>query len=182
MEKSNNDTQALLDQRRSTYGDVTDNFTRTAQMWNAYLGTDLITPADAAMMLALYKAYRFKVTPDYSDNIKDFLGYGEIVRQVQEETGGLIDAENVKEYVAKKAELAEPVPTVDDYIALYGTASQRGNLPDSRVEAQKPYSIPQPDQAEGRNMEQYLRNRCAADTGQGPCLQATGHPGYCAAK
>ena len=98
------ETRKLLDGRASTYGDTTDNATRVATMWNAYLGIDTITPADMMMMMALYKAYRFKVTPDYSDNINDVLGYAEIVRTVQRETGGLIDAETVREYQAKKAQ------------------------------------------------------------------------------
>ena len=76
--------------------------TRVAEMWNGYLGTDIITPADVAMMFTLYKAYRFKVTPDYSDNINDVLGYAEMVREVQDATGGLIHAETVKEYLEKK--------------------------------------------------------------------------------
>jgi hypothetical protein len=100
--EQNKDTQGLLDGRQSTYGNVVDNAQRVANMWNGYLGIDTITAADMMMMMALYKAYRFKVTPDYSDNINDVLGYAEIVRQVQEQTGGLIHAETVKEYLEKK--------------------------------------------------------------------------------
>ena len=69
--EDNTDTQALLAGRESVYGNRVDNMERVAQMWNGYLGTDVITPADVAMMFTLYKAYRFKVTPDYSDNIND---------------------------------------------------------------------------------------------------------------
>ena len=103
--EKNKDTQGLLDGRESTYGNVVDNAARVANIWNGYLGTDTITPADMMMMMALYKAYRFKVTPDYSDNINDVLGYAEIVRQVQEQTGGLIHAETVKEYLEKKVDI-----------------------------------------------------------------------------
>lgn len=101
----------LLDGRASTYGDVVDNATRVAQMWNAYLGTDIITPADMMMMMTIYKQFRFKVTPDYSDNINDVLGYAKIVKTVQEATGGLIDAVTAQEYQAKKAELQVPEAT-----------------------------------------------------------------------
>ena len=100
--EDNTDTAALLAGRESVYGNRVDNMTRVARMWNGYLGTDIITPADVAMMFTLYKAYRFKITPDYSDNINDVLGYGEMVREVQEATGGLIHAETVKEYLEKK--------------------------------------------------------------------------------
>ena len=100
--EDNTDTAGLLASRESVYGNRVDNMTRVAEMWNGYLGTDIITPADVAMMFTLYKAYRFKVTPDYSDNINDVLGYAEMVREVQEATGGLIHAETVKEYLEKK--------------------------------------------------------------------------------
>lgn len=95
----NTNTNEMLEGRKSTYGDTTQNAERVAKMWNGYLGTDIITPADMMMMMALYKAYRFKVTPDYSDNINDVLGYAQIVRNVQQDTGGLIHAETVREYV-----------------------------------------------------------------------------------
>ena len=100
--EDNTDTAALLAGRESVYGNRVDNMERVARMWNGYLGTDIITPADVAMMFTLYKAYRFKVTPDYSDNINDVLGYAEMVREVQDATGGLIHAETVKEYLEKR--------------------------------------------------------------------------------
>ena len=102
--ENRDDTDKLLDGRRATYGDVVDNAKRVAQMWNGYLGIDVITPADMMMMMTLYKQFRFKITPDYADNINDTLGYAKIVRTVQEATGGLIEAETVKEYQAKKAQ------------------------------------------------------------------------------
>ena len=100
--EDNTDTAGLLAGRESVYGNRVDNMTRVAEMWNGYLGTDIITPADVAMMFTLYKAYRFKVTPDYSDNINDVLGYAKIVKTVQEATGGLIDAVTAQEYQEKK--------------------------------------------------------------------------------
>ncbi|URM86403.1 hypothetical protein SEA_GSHELBY23_6 [Microbacterium phage Gshelby23] len=100
--EDNTNTADLLAGRESVYGNRVDNMTRTAQMWNGYLGTDIITPADVAMMFSLYKAYRFKITPDYSDNVNDVLGYAEMAREVQDATGGLVHAETVKEYLEKK--------------------------------------------------------------------------------
>ena len=201
MSEDNRNTDALLAQRQSAYGDVADNAARVANMWNGYLGTDIITPADMMMMMALYKAYRFKVTPDYSDNINDVLGYAEIVRRVQEATGGLVDAETVKEYYAKKAEIlagetetpaeatdardiafeAATEATVQDYVNLYGTAEERA-AQEEIAESRRPPEFRRglPDQTEGRMMEQWLRNRCAADTGLGPCILSTGHSGLCA--
>ena len=120
--EKNTDTQGLLDGRQSTYGNVVDNAARVASMWNGYLGIDTITAADMMMMMALYKAYRFKVTPEYSDNINDVLGYAEIVRQVQEQTGGLIHAETVKEFLAKKEQTGPRI--VDRLLHDIGSQAQ----------------------------------------------------------
>lgn len=98
----NSNTEKLLASREEVYGNRVNNMQRVAQMWNGYLGVDVITAADVAMMFVLYKAYRFKITPDYSDNINDVFGYAEMAREVQRELGGLIDAETVKEYLRKK--------------------------------------------------------------------------------
>ena len=123
--EDNTDTAGLLASRESVYGNRVDNMTRVAEMWNGYLGTDIITPADVAMMFTLYKAYRFKVTPDYSDNINDVLGYAEMVREVQEATGGLIHAETVKEYLEKKNRAMNP--TLDRLLTDLQVACENSN-------------------------------------------------------
>ena len=137
------DTQVLLDGRRETYGNTVENAERVAKMWNGYLGTDIITPADMMMMMALYKAYRFKVTPDYSDNINDVLGYAEIVRTVQRETGGLIDAETVKEYQEKKARAQE---------VKYRVAEDLCDLSE-----QKKKLVPETDASEGAIIDSWAK-------------------------
>ena len=122
MNTDKDETRKLLDGRASTYGDTTDNAERVAAMWNAYLGVNVITPADMMMMMALYKAFRFKVTPDYADNINDVLGYAQIVKDVQTKVGGLIEAETAKEYQAKKA-----LPDQSEGQAIESWAHRTGN-------------------------------------------------------
>ena len=168
--EENTDTQALLAGRESVYGNRVDNMERVARMWNGYLGTDIITPADMMMMMALYKACRFKVTPDYADNINDVLGYAQIVKDVQAKAGGLIEAETAKEYQAKKR-MIDLTPEERITRNLAGDHEPISQDPDPLGHG--------PDQSEGRMLEQWLRHRCGADyAGDGIlCMLASGHSG-----
>ena len=83
--------QSFLDGRAKTYGDATANMDSVAKMWTAYFegltqsmaeGEALVLRGhDVAMMMALYKTYRFAVQPRYSDNLKDIEGYTAIARK-----------------------------------------------------------------------------------------------------
>ena len=193
--ESKDETRELLDGRASTYGDTTDNAERVAAMWNAYLGINVITPADMMMMMALYKAYRFKVTPDYADNINDVLGYAQIVKDVQAKTGGLIEAETAKEYQAKKRMIdLTPEERVTrnlagDYEPIIQDSDPLGHNDDEDLkESRRPpefrrtlKTAGKPDQSDGRMMEEWLRNRCGKPTGTGACHYAAQHYGECRA-
>ena len=170
MTTNKDETRKLLDGRASTYGDTTDNAERVAAMWNAYLGVNVITPADMMMMMALYKAYRFKVTPDYADNINDVLGYAQIVKDVQTKVGGLIEAETAKEYQAKKR-MIDLTPEERITRNLAGDHEPISQDQDPLGHG--------PDQSEGRAIDQWLRNRCGADyAGDGIlCMLVSGHSG-----
>ena len=61
--------------RAATHGDAEDNFLRTAELWNAYLGVDNISATDVAVMLALLKVTRIKQNPNHTDNWIDIAGY-----------------------------------------------------------------------------------------------------------
>ena len=61
--------------RATTHGDAEDNFLRTAELWNAYLGVDNISATDVAVMLALLKVARIKQNPNHTDNWIDIAGY-----------------------------------------------------------------------------------------------------------
>ena len=61
--------------RAATHGDAEDNFSRTADLWNAYLGMDDITSIDVAVMLAMLKVARIRSNPTHVDNWIDLAGY-----------------------------------------------------------------------------------------------------------
>jgi hypothetical protein len=61
--------------RAATHGNAEDNFLRTAELWNAYLGVDDISATDVAVMLALLKVARIKQNPNHTDNWIDIAGY-----------------------------------------------------------------------------------------------------------
>ena len=195
--ESKDGTRELLDGRASTYGDTVDNAQRVAQMWNAYLGVDVITGPDMMMMMALYKAFRFKVMPDYADNINDVLGYAQIVKDVQAKTGGLIEAETAKEYQAKKR-MADLTPEeritrnlAGDYEPITQDHDPLGHDDDDEEDLKESRRPPEfrrtlktagkPDQSEGRMMEAWLRNRCGKPTGAGACRYVSLHYGECRA-
>ena len=194
--ESKDETRELLDGRASTYGDTTDNAQRVAQMWNAYLGVDVITGPDMMMMMALYKAFRFKVTPDYADNINDVLGYAQIVKDVQAKTGGLVEAETAKEYQAKKR-VVDLTPEeritrnlAGDYEPITQDTDPLGHDDDDEdlKESRRPpefrralKTTGKPDQSDGRVMEAWLRNRCGKPTGAGACRYVALHYGECCA-
>ena len=104
------EAKKILDSRHATYGDRVTNMDAAAGMVNAYLaGMDqrkdpALTGADFAMIMALYKIYRFAVTPDYQDNIDDIEGYLRIVRECME--GQLIPARTAEEYQEVKRQQA----------------------------------------------------------------------------
>ena len=196
--ESKDETRELVDGRASTYGDAVDNAKRVAQLWNGYLGTDIITPADMMMMMALYKAFRFKVTPDYADNINDVLGYAQIVKDVQAEMGGLIEAETAKEYQAKKKRFIDLTPEeriarnlVGDHEPISQISDPLGhndNDDEDLKESRRPpefrrtlKTTGKPDQSDGRLMEAWLRNRCGKPTGTGACRYVAQHYGECRA-
>ena len=104
------EAEAILDSRQATYGNRVINMEAAATMVEAYLrGVDqredtTLTGADFAMIMALYKIYRFAVTPDYQDNIDDVEGYLRIVRECMSDQ--LIEAKTAEDYQRIKRERA----------------------------------------------------------------------------
>jgi len=108
-------TAALLDSRHATYGDRVMNMEAAAMMVNGYLmgvevrsGKREINGADFAMIMALYKSYRFAVTPTYSDNINDFKGYANIAEECV--GNDMIHAASAEEFQAEVKRRAANVP------------------------------------------------------------------------
>lgn len=115
----NDKIQDLLDSRRSIYGDVTINMDSVAEMVNGYLngveqrtGERKLEGIDFAMVMVLYKCYRFAVTPEYGDNLDDVEGYVKIIRQMMGDK--IVAAKNPTEY--HEATQSTKEPTFDEII------------------------------------------------------------------
>lgn len=75
--------EQTLIERGARYGDVTVNHERIARLWSVVLGVD-VTPAQAALCMALLKVARLVQTPTDPDSIHDLAGYTEVYRRIIE--------------------------------------------------------------------------------------------------
>jgi hypothetical protein len=94
----------VIDGRMDVYGDPVDGMKRTAQIWSGILDFE-VRPDQVALMLMGYKLMRASVCPDYSDNIDDTEGYGDIFKKVVGDD--MVHARSVSEYLEIKARRAE---------------------------------------------------------------------------
>lgn len=60
--------------RNAEYGEPTQDFTRTAAMWSAFLDTP-VKSSDVAVMMILLKCSRIAWSPDKRDHWLDISGY-----------------------------------------------------------------------------------------------------------
>ena len=67
--------KCVLGDREQDYGTPEANFARIADLWNAYIGGDFISPTDVAVMLALLKIARIRSGNAKDDNWVDLAGY-----------------------------------------------------------------------------------------------------------
>jgi hypothetical protein len=70
------DTSASLisGERQATYGTAKDNFTSTANLWEAVLGVS-VSPEQFAICMALVKIDRLRTSPDHEDSWVDAVSY-----------------------------------------------------------------------------------------------------------
>lgn len=75
-------------QRQGAYGHPEQNFTRIADLWNAYFKgigfIGVVTPQDTALMMILLKVARLEATPDHRDSLVDICGYAGTVEKLWE--------------------------------------------------------------------------------------------------
>lgn len=71
--------EQLLQERGGVYGPPEINHRRIAALWSVFLEHE-VTPAQAAMCMALVKVARLIQTPDHDDSIDDLVGYAEVYR------------------------------------------------------------------------------------------------------
>lgn len=67
--------------RNKNYGTPLVNHQRIAKLWSVWLQTE-ITPAQAAMCLALVKVARLIETPDHEDSPVDMAAYAAIYGEI----------------------------------------------------------------------------------------------------
>ena len=103
-EQQSDTVTEVIDGREGVYGDPVEGMRRTAQIWSGILGTE-VTPAQVPLMLMGYKLMRASVCADYSDNIDDVEGYGDIFKKVVGDD--MVHARSVSEYLEIKARRAE---------------------------------------------------------------------------
>ena len=83
------EAQALIfGERNQSYGHPKDNFTTTAELWQAHLRArypDIdITPQDVAIMMAHVKLARLARTPKHRDSQVDTAGYIACLSRLEE--------------------------------------------------------------------------------------------------
>lgn len=61
--------------RDKAYGKPEDNFAVIADLWSAYVGKQMFSPVDVAMMMALLKIARIRSNPSVADSYVDLAGY-----------------------------------------------------------------------------------------------------------
>lgn len=81
------EARAIIEDRQASYGDPTDNMSRTASLWSAYLEVP-IHPHQVASCMALVKLARSMETAKI-DNFIDGAAYIAIAGQLQTEENDL---------------------------------------------------------------------------------------------
>lgn len=200
---SEDSTEALLENRQSVYGPRVTNMEQVAAIWSAMLDHK-IEDWQVPLLMSAYKMFRTFRQPDYSDNSDDIDGWKVMFVEVMEANhGGIVQARTVEEYKAKLAAKPKQM-TLDDVFGpiitppvgdphdiaveplteeLVQEVLDQQELAESRrppayrnMPEARPIRV---DQSEGLMMERWLRNRCGAETGLGPCMDWNGHHGYC---
>ena len=67
-------TACVMRDRNTQHGPPENTFALIAELWSAYLGTE-VQPHDAAAMMALLKVARIRHNPANTDNWIDLAGY-----------------------------------------------------------------------------------------------------------
>lgn len=67
--------ECVTGQREQDYGSPENNFNTIAKLWNAYLGDNVCSATDVAMMMALLKIARIRSGNGTEDSFVDLAGY-----------------------------------------------------------------------------------------------------------
>lgn len=79
-------SEIVSEDRPETHGDARENHQHTADLWSAFLGTD-IEAWEVAIMMTMVKASRAKVGGIDRDHFRDIAGYADIAYACAEKGG-----------------------------------------------------------------------------------------------
>lgn len=68
------EVKAILIEREQQHGSPDKNFKAIAQLWSAYLGTD-VSEMDVALMMTLFKVGRLSTSGVNRESLRDLIGY-----------------------------------------------------------------------------------------------------------
>jgi hypothetical protein len=108
--------------RQKDYGHPRDNITHTANMFSAYLNTE-VTPLDVCNLMMMLKMSRVHTTGYHRDSIVDIAGYAGVAERVYEEPvdldgpGYIFNVQNIDAAIAlKDTQRSKPLGTPDDHV------------------------------------------------------------------
>lgn len=105
------DGDAIVEARRSVYGDPTETYVRVAAIMSAILDHE-VQPWQAPLLMVAVKLIRTAETPDYSDNSDDIDGYMKMFREIM--GSDMVKAKSVSEYIDKKFAASKPVDYINE--------------------------------------------------------------------
>lgn len=93
--------QTICRDRQDIHGAPENTHGLIAEYWSTYLSEEckvdlVISAADVALMMALFKVARMQVNPAHQDNIVDALGYIAIAGEIIDSTHGSEELLNKK--------------------------------------------------------------------------------------
>lgn len=80
----NNESAAILEERRANWGDPVETHIRIAQGWSGILDIE-VTPHQVALMMASMKLVHASLNPDNPDSLVDAGAYVEIGKRIMTE-------------------------------------------------------------------------------------------------
>lgn len=84
-------TEVICNHRQTIHGKPEDTFALIAEYWSEFLtkqtnGVVLLTPAEVAVMMTMFKIARWQMNPNYCDNLVDGIGYMALAGELQDGT------------------------------------------------------------------------------------------------
>lgn len=73
--------QIICEDRQDIHGAPEDTFRTISNYWTTYLD-HIVTPADVAAMMCLFKIARYSANQNHKDNLVDLIGYAALAAEL----------------------------------------------------------------------------------------------------